>query len=268
MKKTSYIIAVFACIVLISATGIISSRWTSYHDFEGKCLDCHLSVPGEDGKPGTFNMDITVMCTDCHKEALELSHPVDRRPTMALPAVFIVNWKGEITCITCHPAHQAGFGDYHLRAVASGEGFCISCHSDIEERMHKVSIASAHVGQGSLNRELPVAAGILLDELSLRCMACHDAVVGVDAVVENRSVTLGFHNPDELELSHPVGVSYMEAKRKYRGAYRDPDKLPAEIKLFDGQVGCATCHNPYSKRHSELVMSNAGSALCLACHRK
>ncbi|MEE9542893.1 MAG: cytochrome c3 family protein, partial [Thermodesulfobacteriota bacterium] len=67
---------------------------------------------------------------------------------------------------------------------------------------------------------------------------------------------------------HPIGMSYVDTKLKYRGAYRDIKDLPKEIKLFDNAVGCGSCHSLYSKLHYELVMSNAGSRLCLGCHVK
>jgi len=44
-----------------------------------------------------------------------------------------------------------------------------------------------------------------------------------------------------------------------------------ELPLVDGLIGCSTCHLPYSKANHAgpmLVIDNAGSRLCLACHRK
>jgi len=38
--------------------------------------------------------------------------------------------------------------------------------------------------------------------------------------------------------------------------------------LFDGKVGCLSCHNPYGDKKYSLVMENKRSGLCLACHRK
>jgi len=39
-----------------------------------------------------------------------------------------------------------------------------------------------------------------------------------------------------------------------------------EIRLFEGRIGCGTCHDPFSKLPKQLVMSNKGSRICLACH--
>lgn len=256
----------FLASALAGAVALYSSQWTSYHDFGGRCLECHLREPAPGEVPRAFSKDVTNMCVGCHAAELELSHPVDVRPSMQVPANLPVDWKGDITCVTCHPVHKDGHGPFRLRTRASGEGFCILCHSDIESEIHKISIGSAHVTGSASMKYTPAGLGDMLDELSLRCMACHDALTGEDALVETGGAL--FHNRTVTGLSHPVGVSYIEARRKYKGAYKPVDKLPPAIKLFGGSVGCGSCHNPYSKLHNELVMSNEGSAMCLACHNK
>jgi len=253
---------------MLAAALLYSAQWTSYHDFEGRCLDCHISQPSSEGQM-TFSKDATRMCSRCHSPERELSHPVDIKPSMQVPGALPLDWKGDITCLTCHTAHKRGYGGFHLRVAASGEGFCVLCHGDIDEELHKVSIGSAHVGESSTRKNIGWEPGEELDELSIRCLACHDAVTAKDTLVENLSIRRDlFHNSNTIGLSHPIGVSYYEARRKYKGAYRPAERLPKQIQLFDGLVGCATCHNPYSKRHNELVMSNEGSALCLGCHVK
>lgn len=247
--------------------GFVSSQWTSYHNFEGRCLDCHLSMPKKGENPGTFIKDISFMCKSCHKEE-DLSHPVDLKPSMKVPANLPLDWKGDITCITCHPVHQKGFGEARLRSKVGGQGFCIQCHSNLENELHKVSLGTAHASSTTGAKYIPGEAGVSLDELSIKCMSCHDATFAKDSIVEDFSSRLLHETTYELGVSHPIGVSYIEAKRKYKGAYRRVDELPRQIKLFGGIVGCGTCHNPYSKKHNALVMSNEGSALCLACHVK
>jgi predicted CXXCH cytochrome family protein len=258
-------------ICAVVGAGLVHSQRADYHDFEGRCLDCHLTVPRDGENPGTFTRDVTNMCRSCHKAVQELSHPVDIKPSMDVPGVFPLDWKGDITCVTCHPVHRDGFGEAHLRVRAQGEGFCTMCHSDLDAKLHNVSLGTAHVASSkNVGRYMPLEVERTLDELSLRCMACHDATFSSDSLVEKPPPLMAglFHNNEGLGLSHPIGVSYLEAKRLYKGAYRDAEDLPKEIRLFGGQVGCGTCHNPYSKQHQELVMSNEKSALCLACHVK
>lgn len=269
MKKKKTLLFLIAVSVLLAYIGFVHPEWESYHNFEGMCLDCHLTEPDRNKRsPGTFVKDISVMCSQCHKGVEDLSHPVDMPPSMKVSSILPLDWKGHVTCVTCHPVHDEGHGKFHLRSRASGEGFCLNCHSDMESEMHKVAVGTAHTGKVARVNYIPGQLDTVLDDLSIRCLACHDSIFAAEALVENFSMTLGFHNNNEIGVSHPVGVSYFEAKRKYMGAYRNVENLPREITLFGGQVGCGSCHNPYSKRHFELVMSNEGSALCLACHVK
>ncbi|MBI5642409.1 MAG: cytochrome c3 family protein [Deltaproteobacteria bacterium] len=266
MKRINYPLII--SVLLVIAAGYVYSQWTSYHDFEGKCLDCHLTVPGKGETPQVFAKDITLMCKGCHKDEQQLSHPVDLKPSMQVPAKFPLDWKGQITCVTCHPVHDQGFGEFHLRSKSSGESFCTMCHNNLENELHKISVGSAHVSRSTSTKYIETELGNILDELSIKCLACHDATFAGDTLVENFTVTNIFHNSNSIGVSHPIGISYAETKRKYLGAYRNVSELPSEIKLFGGLVGCGSCHNPYSKQHSELVMSNEKSALCLACHVK
>ncbi|MBI5888801.1 MAG: cytochrome c3 family protein [Deltaproteobacteria bacterium] len=267
MKKFWLITLLLAVIALFGVSDrFVSSIWLSYHSFEGRCNDCHLVVPKPGEGPGTLMKNVTVLCTSCHAEIKNFSHPVDMAPSMPVPVNFPLDWKGTVTCVTCHPVHDYGHGEAHLRSAASGEGFCANCHGDIDSKMHAASIGTAHLSAFQADRFVRTQASV--DELSLKCLSCHDSLVGRGVEVESKAATEGYHEANQIGLSHPIGVSYLEAKRLYFGAYRDIDKLPPEIHLFGGVIGCGTCHDPYSKRHYELVMSNEISALCLACHVK
>ncbi len=80
------------------------------------------------------------------------------------------------------------------------------------------------------------------------CSRCHKAVVAA---------------------SHPVGVRYGATKpRRGRGRakLRAKSLLDKRNPRFDGKVGCASCHNVYSRSKNLLVMENRRGRLCLACH--
>jgi len=258
----------FAATLLLA--GHVFPLWSSYHEFEGRCLDCHLYVPKAGDTQLTFLKDITRQCTPCHGDLEEMSHPVDMKPSMDVPAEFPLDWKGEISCVSCHTVHSKAPGEAHLRSAVRSEGFCMLCHYNLEEKMHRPFGGSAHITlrAGSNYRYLAGDLEGTLDALSLRCLACHDSIFGPDADVEQRLGTGLFHASTQTALSHPIGVSYIEARRRHGNAYRSIKDLPAGIKLFAGMVGCGSCHNPYSKQHYDLVVSNRGSSLCLACHVK
>jgi predicted CXXCH cytochrome family protein len=44
--------------------------------------------------------------------------------------------------------------------------------------------------------------------------------------------------------------------------------LDPALYLNGGEITCITCHHPESAQDSKLVLSNAGSKLCLACHNQ
>ncbi|MDP2690401.1 MAG: cytochrome c3 family protein [Deltaproteobacteria bacterium] len=263
MKKRDCLKIILLAAVL--AAGYVYSQWTSYHDFEGRCLECHLTAPEPGKPPGAFVKDISSMCYGCHSDEENLSHPVDITPSMKVPDSFPLDWSGKVTCATCHPIHRQGSGPFRLRSRAGGQGFCMLCHNDLESALHTTSVGSAHVSAATGSKFVAGELGAVLDEMSIKCLACHDATFAGDSLVETPKL---FHNNAAIGVSHPIGMSYYETKRKYYGAYRNVRDLPPQIKLFGGVVGCVSCHNPYSKLHSELVMSNEGSALCLACHVK
>lgn len=88
----------------------------------------------------------------------------------------------------------------------------------------------------------------------------------------------------QLGDDHPISFSYRAVWDEYGVAGKnglvDPDSaifLASDIRLFGAneRVECSSCHDPHvdyiasSLDHAPfLIMSNAGSALCLACHDK
>ncbi len=269
MSSHKNIIAITIFIVVSGSIGLIVwSGFDSYHNFEGQCMTCHLTKPDEGAEKYLFVKEISALCISCHKDAVRLSHPVDMKPSMKIPSDFLLDRKGNLTCNSCHTTHKGGSGKYHLRisSIGVGDPFCVTCHQSLVEGMPYTASGSAHIGGSVGSRLRSWDLGGYLDELSIKCLMCHDGVIARDALV-GKAVPAGEFDHD-TGLSHPIGVSHREATVKYLGAYRRIEKLPQEIRLFDGRVGCGSCHNPYSKRPFKLTMSNEGSALCLACHVK
>ena len=62
-------------------------------------------------------------------------------------------------------------------------------------------------------------------------------------------------NPD---TNHPVLV---EHSVNFTDNFKE-----TELKLFDGQILCTTCHDPHGGNVALLRLPNQGSALCLDCH--
>lgn len=248
-------VLVSAVVVLpLISLAVLSTK--AVHDFEGRCLDCHLSLA--DNKK-IFVREIDFLCSDCHRN-LGLSHPSGMRPAIAIPEVFPLDWAGRMSCATCHNVH--GETKYLLRSDEAGRGFCYQCHKGTIGK-HGGSNQPAHSRSRIDVRGYEMTAtGGSIDRLSIDCISCHDSILGSGA---SATVGSGIWNHGN-GVSHPIGVSYSKAFN--RGGYNHQSKLNPNLRFFDGKIGCGTCHNIYSKERYNLAMSNDRSGLCLACHRK
>ncbi len=198
------------------------------------------------------------LCGTCHADALTLSHASGFPPGRPLPAAFPLDWKGDMTCSTCHAIHDARPG--HLRGDKRGRDFCLACHTPA------FFLAMADGGE-SITRTghlaaNPVELGLPLDPATLRCLDCHSGKADSGPVVE--LATGGLLRHAEHGINHPIGVPYARAMQY--GGYRPVSRLSPAIRLPEGRIGCISCHAGYTRRHGELVIPNRGSRLCFECH--
>ncbi|MBD1400685.1 cytochrome c3 family protein [Pelovirga terrestris] len=259
MSRTirSIFVVVIISVVLIAAW-VLSSQ--DGHRFApDDCLICHTSAQG-----GRNNLrpDVTESCATCHPSQRDYqAHPTDIIPKKHLPGDMLLV-DGRFTCVSCHDVHQGKSKSgrraaYYLRRNVAGKPFCLICH-DVDDKGHML-IGTTHVGQFEVQDR-----GIRMDATTLLCIECHmDRIASIDA-----DLGAGNWNHFSGRLNHPIGSSYQEAYRERPMAYTPPEFLPEEVKLFDGKIGCGTCHNRYSGIQHMLVISNYRSALCLSCHNK
>jgi predicted CXXCH cytochrome family protein len=120
---------------------------------------------------------------------------------------------------------------------------------------------------------------------SLVCLSCHDGTVAMDSIINtpqsgwtltNTKMATGVtgYMGTDLRSEHPIGVTYDNTT----GANGDPDfdsiaNATADNIVFYGgstdQVECASCHSVHDYLNVPFLrLSNANSALCLACHVK
>lgn len=232
------------------------------HQSAASCDLCHPNAQGEGvSLPGDTNS----FCLGCHKAIRLLSHPVNIIPDRPLPAQLPLR-EGKIFCLTCHYYHE-GKGVSHLRSPLKNLEPCSPCHlfggDEWNGMVHANNIGIAHwlgkVSGEGLIQERPSA----IDRVSILCLGCHDATFGPSVGIE-----LGGSKDRGrgLRLSHPIGVDYRDSFYAGRGFLKDPADLNPLIKLFDGKVGCGSCHSIYSRDKYSLVISNKRGELCKVCH--
>jgi len=252
--------SVIICLAVIGFTALVFALSGPSHDFdEGQCFHCHTDP---ENYPMRFQPSVSRACNSCHLQLeKKKSHPSDIYPSMTIPADMPLV-EGKMTCITCHFAHpKENFQflskqHYYLRRQVKGVFFCSSCHK-IDDKGH---IVYANIHSGSYK---VTDTGTRIDKMSLECIQCHDTYLKDNA----SSLGAGTWNHFRESLPHPIGISYKRIQSEKMSDFKSPGMLNREIRFFDDNIGCGTCHNIYSKAKNMLVMANKGQ-LCIECHNK
>ncbi|MBE0624293.1 MAG: cytochrome c3 family protein [Burkholderiales bacterium] len=232
----------------------------SAHPSMSDCGACHLAGQDVDqADAAKLSASQEMLCASCHERTLEIGHPSGFTPARQLPAEYPLDWKGNMTCSTCHAPHGRTSG--LLRGTRRGREFCQACHDPaFFARMKDAGtsiVASGHldIGTGTID----------IDRHSLYCLGCHSgAFSGYAAVSVGRAGVLRHSGGI---APHPIGRSYGNASRN--GSFRPQNQLAQRnIKLSDGRISCISCHQAYGREHGRLIATTDRSALCLSCHAR
>ncbi len=143
--------------------------------------------------------------------------------------------------------------------------------------------------------------------ISMLCLSCHDGTMAIDMVVfkpatfdsaADRAMHMKINNTDSIENcgkchngqiahditvkmlgtdltnDHPISMRYAGLDSG-RGGVLDIDFRPPDhpdgfdngVKLYNGNVECATCHNVHNPEN-ELLLRAEAETLCFTCHLK
>jgi predicted CXXCH cytochrome family protein len=256
-----FLISIGLISITYGSTGeLFQSSLKDPHRLSSKeCDACHVDAEKD---PGLLKTMFNSKCVSCHTDLKQSQpHPVDISTDISIPSDMpLVN--GRLGCITCHFFHPSSaiYGNRSgnlLRRSGRGAVFCNACHQ-IDEKGH---VVFENIHRVSLRLSDGISR---LDIYTLQCVECHDRYLDRSF----GSVTEGKQSSFNRLSNHPVGVSLDRLAVKKPRKFNSPHALPKEIRLFNGKVGCGTCHNAFSKEKSMLVMNNWRSRLCLKCHIK
>jgi predicted CXXCH cytochrome family protein len=250
---------VIALVALLLSAGLIKAVMSAWQPGDplanSRCNSCHVAQDG--GKSAADSRMLLMgqerLCTTCHKDALKASHPSGIHPSMQIPEIFPLDWKGDLTCSSCHYIHEGGHGQ--MRSNLRGKNYCLACHNEGFFSSMADSGQSIMFSGHLSDRQNIALSGI--DAYSKKCMTCHDKQTNLPGL------TVGFGNGLVRHgggTNHPIGSNYQEAYKS--GTYRNVMYLPKEIMLPDGMVSCISCHESYKKKHGKLIPE----ATCISCH--
>lgn len=257
LSYNKYGIVAFAVIAVLGLTTLLYAMVSKpgLHPLSQECVSCHMT--GADTtltNASLLTSSQEQLCGGCHANSLKMSHPSGISPSHSyiFPADYPRDWKGDLTCSTCHEVHSDQPGK--LRGTLTGRDICVTCHGqpffDGMRDGGASLMLSGHLGiSGSQN-------WLTLDPYSVQCMECHatrgDVLVDPSMVVRHGS------------QNHPVGRNYAAAELE--GGYTKAALLPKNIQLPNGMVSCVSCHETYTRSHGKVITTGNITTLCFECH--
>lgn len=228
------------------------------HLAQSDCSTCHMEGKNVSAQQaGMLVASQESLCVRCHPSALKISHPSGFTPRTKPSPNYPLDWKGDLTCSTCHDIHASKPG--LMRGTLQGKDLCLSCHDAKFFQSMRDGGSSMMVGH------LSNGAGInapTLDAYSRQCLECH-ARSG-DPKLSTNIDGNGVLRHASSSVNHPIGVNYQKAAAF--GGYRAKAIVERKIVLPNGLIGCVSCHMGYSREHGKLVSGTARSTLCFECH--
>jgi len=251
-------LAVFAVIAAAGLTYAMLGSSGMQHMQNADCASCHLGGKTvSEQQAGMLVASQEVLCGRCHPNAIKLSHPSGFQPKVKPPAAYPLDWKGDLTCSTCHEVHGNEKG--LMRGSLQGKDLCFSCHDAAFFKKMRDGGASLMVGH--LSSGIDVHAP-MLDGYSRQCMECHGN--SADPKLATTVDRNGVARHADGSVNHPVGANYQKASTF--GGYRARGVVERKLTLPDGMVSCVSCHQAYKQDHGKLVVTKADSKLCYECH--
>lgn len=247
-------------VIVLNLLADTAVRAQSSH-LELACQDCHAMTaslqPGSEMArfARTLRESQERLCGRCHKGAVEASHPSGFTPARALPSEFPLDWRGKMTCSTCHDFHG---GQTKKRPLAADDkDLCLSCHeAGFFDDMPDGGRTIARSGHLDARVERPTTS---MDAYSAYCAECHETYVSLP----NDGIRAAYTaNNGTGMMNHPIGSIYGSVTGRSR--FRPAAALPKDILLPGGRVSCLSCHDGYSRDHGAIVPS--GEQLCVSCH--
>ena len=192
-------------------------------------------------------------------------------------------------CVYCHTPHGA--------IVDDGSGNKLPLWN------RSISGLAAQTFNVYASSTLNAAPDSQLKGMTLLCMSCHDGVSALNVVQNFRGASpftftdlgggdqiedvwnpsmpgypganIGESAAKDLSNDHPVSFVFDSTLRTADGGVglNDPTTI-APLRLFNGRLECATCHNPHDQGDELLGtdpflrMTNLNSDMCLKCHNK
>jgi predicted CXXCH cytochrome family protein len=217
---------------------------------------------------------------------------------LATFALFCTGSSLVLAAVTGSPHDLTNATGTAFSTTGNTEEVCVFCHTPhggnnngapLWNRTTSATVFTMYNNTFSSTIDMTVAG--TPQGVSAACMSCHDGTIGFDVLINATTSASGTYNynaagadqawtfsgddsmvnqaapvlfTSSLTNQHPISITYDNAADT---AFLATPTAP--VKLYNGQVECASCHDPHENAIVPFLRtSNAASALCNSCHIK
>lgn len=218
------------------------------------CATALMATPIKGSKHDLSNNDSpasTQVCLFCH---------TPHRANNTLGPAFVPLWNRYVdTAATYTVFTSATLIGTPDNAAHSPSAACLGCH---DGTMANVTVYGV---TGATSHDNINMGGEDSSTFAPKCLSCHTSRFGGSKTVRP---TLQFGK--DLRTMHPIAIAYpTSAQSSWFRVPPDAKNGWADVKLINGKVECASCHEVHDPTIVPFLRKTAvGSALCLSCHLK
>ena len=215
------------------------------HDFTG--LNERVGVVAMGGL--AFS-DYGSPCVYCHL-------PPEKEGIDSAESGGIPGWNRFIPATTTYDLYDSRTIDNKVRTPSPVSLLCLSCH----DGTMAVDMTVFKPDTFKSSEDAALHLRINGADSLMNCGKCHNGTAAHEIEIK--------HLGTDLQNDHPISMTYAGL------THRDPDYRPPDspygfdngVKLYDGKVECATCHNVHNPDVNLLLRTDA-DRLCETCHIK
>lgn len=266
------------------STSGIETEMKLHHFDQISCGNCHAApgttetslVSGDIDMKSTVNINRSCTSFGCHEYDQALNHPIGVPVSPILSAQTVSNASSELTCLTCHEGGSVSVtNDSDDRVLVSPAlTVCQSCHElsgdSQKERAHWRFSQKAHlvplIPGSTMDNHGDNTMMLGIDDESQTCLTCHDEITanisGMSAMGRSMS------RRQKGMSDHPIGMDYQDALSTQSHLFHLLENNQQKLRMFDGKIGCGTCHSLYSPTQFHLAVTHEKSKLCRTCHNR
>ena len=239
-------ILLFAMATLIYAAGVEAGTILgTKHDFTG--LNRRAGVVA---MPGVAFSDYGSPCVYCHL-------PPEQEGEDTTQKGGIPGWNRFIPASTTYDLYDSRSIDNKVRTPSPISLLCLSCHDGT------MAVDMTVFQPDSFRSEEDAALHLRINgaDSLMNCGKCHNGRVAHSIEIK--------HIGTDLQNDHPISMQYAGLTH-LDPDYRQPDGpygFNNGVKLYEGTVECATCHNVHNP-DIEILLRESADRLCETCHIK